>query len=174
VGRLAGISPFERFRLEAGGAAAGLLATLPMLALLAWCLRTSYPPVRRLVSLVEERLGPYMAGASAGGIALLAGLAGLGEELLFRGVIQAGLAERFPHWLALGVASLLFGVGHWLTASYAALAGLIGLYLGLVFLLAGNLLAPVVAHALYDVVALAALARRTPASSGDATSAAPG
>lgn len=162
VGRLAGISPFERLRLDAAGVGTGLLAAVPMVALLGWCLRTSWGPMRRLVTLVEERLGPHLANASAGGIVLLAGLAGLGEELLFRGVIQAGLAERFPPWLAVAAASLLFGAGHWLSASYAALAAAIGAYLGVVFLLTGNLLAPVVAHALYDVVALAALARRAP------------
>src|ERR671920_806210 len=49
-------------------------------------------PMRGLVALVEERLGPYLAGASSGGILLLAVLAGGGEELLFRGVIQVWLA----------------------------------------------------------------------------------
>ena len=169
IGRLANVSPVASLRLDVAGVVAGGVAALPMLALLAWCLRTSYRPMRRLVALVEERLGPHLANASAGGIVLLAGLAGLGEELLFRGVIQVGLAERFPGWFALGVASLLFGLGHWLSASYAALAGLIGLYLGVVFLVAGNLLAPIVAHAVYDVVALAVLARRSPAD-GDTPS----
>jgi membrane protease YdiL (CAAX protease family) len=116
--------------------------------------------MRGLVALVEERLGPYLANASPGGIVLLAILAGIGEELLFRGVIQVWLAQRFPAWLAVAGASVLFGVGHWLSSPYAALATLIGAYLGLVFLLSGNLLAPIVAHAGYDVVALCVLARR--------------
>jgi hypothetical protein len=112
------------------------------------------------VALVEERLGPYLAKASASGIVLLALLAGVGEELLFRGVIQVWLAERAPLWLAIAAASLLFGVGHWLSVSYAVLASVIGAYLGLLFLLSGNLLAPIVAHAAYDVVALFVLIRR--------------
>jgi membrane protease YdiL (CAAX protease family) len=62
--------------------------------------------------------------------------------------------------LALAGASVLFGVGHWLSWSYAVLATMIGAYLGVVFLLSGNLLAPIVAHAAYDVVALFVLARR--------------
>ena len=162
LGRLAGVAPFASLHLDVTGVAAGIFAVLPMLVLLAWCLRTSYPPMRRLVGLVEERLGPHLAGASSGGIILLAALAGLGEELLFRGVIQTWLAARYPLWLALLLAGALFGVGHWLSATYAALAGLIGLYLGVVFLLTGNLLAPIVAHAVYDVVALSVLVRRAP------------
>ncbi len=137
-----------------------------MLALLVWCLRTAWPPVRRLVELVEDRLGPHLADASPWGIVLLAALAGLGEELLFRGLIQDGLAQRLPLWLALGVASLLFGAGHWLSASYAVLASVIGAYLGFVYLLSGNLFVPVVAHGVYDVVALAVLARRVSRPAG--------
>jgi len=53
----------------------------------------------------------------------------------------------------------LFGAAHWLTLSYALLAGVIGVYLGVVFLLTENLLIPITAHALYDVVALSVLAR---------------
>ena len=160
VGWLAGISPLEHLRLSVAGVLAGFLAAVPMLALLFWCLRTEWGPMRRLVVLVEDRLGPHLANASAGGIVLLALLAGIAEELLFRGVVQVWLAERFPLWLALAGASLLFGVGHWLSLSYAVLAAAIGAYLGLVFVITGDLLAPIVAHAVYDVVALFALARR--------------
>lgn len=160
LGRLGGVSPFERVRLDAAGVGAGLIATLPMMVLLFWCVRTSWDPMRTLVALVEERLGPYLAGAPIGGIVVLAALAGIGEELLFRGVIQVWLAERLPLWLAVACASLLFGVGHWLSASYALLAAVIGVYLGVLFLLTGDLLAPIVAHAGYDVVALLVLARR--------------
>lgn len=160
LGWLGGVSPFERLRFDTSGLLVGLVALLPMLVLLLWCLRTTWGPMRRLVALVEDRLGPHVADASPGGLLLLAGLAGVGEELLFRGVIQVWLEERTPLWLAVTGASLLFGVGHWLSASYAVLAAVIGAYLGAVFLLTGNLLAPIVAHAGYDLVALFVLARR--------------
>ena len=166
LGHLGGVSPFESLRLDLRAAAVGVFGALPMLGLLLWCLRTTWGPMRRLVDLVEDRLGPYLADASPGGILLLAALAGVGEELLFRGVIQVWLAERTPLWLALTGASILFGLGHWLTASYALLASLIGAYLGILFLVSGNLLAPMVAHAAYDVVALFVLARRAGASRG--------
>jgi membrane protease YdiL (CAAX protease family) len=166
LGRLGNVPAFEHVRFDGESAVIGAAGALPMLALLLWCLRTTWDPMRRLVALVEERLGPYLMGASAGGIVLLALLAGVGEELLFRGVIQVWLAERAPLWLAVAIASLLFGVGHWLSASYAVLASLIGAYLGILFLLSGNLLAPMVAHAAYDVVALFVLARRAAGSRG--------
>jgi membrane protease YdiL (CAAX protease family) len=37
---------------------------------------------------------------------------------------------------------------------YLVLAGLIGLYLGGIWLATGNLLVPIIAHAMYDFVAL--------------------
>jgi membrane protease YdiL (CAAX protease family) len=159
AGRLLGLNPFARLQVDAAAVAYGLAATLPMLLVLWWCLRTRWGPVRRLVSLAEDHLRPYLRGASAGGIVLLSFMAGIGEEALFRGVIQAGLAERLPGWIAVGIGAFLFGAAHWLTLSYALLAGMIGVYLGAVFLLTGNLLVPIVAHGLYDVVALSALAR---------------
>jgi membrane protease YdiL (CAAX protease family) len=159
IGGLAGVPPFGQFRLDAGAAGYGIVATLPLLGLLRWCLRTGWRPMRRLVNRVEEQLTPHLAGASAWGIVLLSLMAGLGEEVLFRGVIQAGLADRLPAWLAVGIAALLFGAAHWLTLSYAVLATLIWVYLGILFLVTGNLLAPVVTHALYDAVALSILVR---------------
>ena len=166
IGGLAGIAPLGRFRLEAQAAGYGVLATLPLLALLRWCLRTEWRTMRRLVAGVEEHLAPYLAGTSAGGIVLVSLLAGIGEEVLFRGVLQAGIAERLPAWLAVGIAALLFGVAHWLMLSYAVFAAIIGAYLGILFLITGNLLAPAVTHALYDVVALSILARKKPAAPG--------
>jgi membrane protease YdiL (CAAX protease family) len=159
TGRLAGVPPFGLLAFDAAAVAYGIAATLPMLLLLFWCLRTGWAPMRRLVTLAEEHLRPYLAGASIGGIALLSFMAGIGEEALFRGVIQTALAERLPGWTAVGIGALLFGLAHCLTLSYAVLAGLIGLYLGVVFLLTENLLVPIVAHGLYDMVALSVLAR---------------
>jgi hypothetical protein len=166
VGRLAGVPPFGRFRLDAQAIGYSVAATLPLLGLLRWCLRTEWGPMRRLVKLVEEHLTPYLPGASAGGIVLLSLLAGIGEEALFRGVIQAGLSERLPAPVAVAIAALLFGVAHWLTMSYAVLAALIGVYLGILFLVTGNLLVPALTHALYDVAALSILVRMRPDASG--------
>ena len=160
------MSPFGQFRLDSGSVGYGIAATLPLLGLLRWCLSTDWGPMRRLVSLVANHLTPYLAGASAGGIVLLSLMAGVGEEVLFRGVVQAGLGERLPAWLAVGIASLLFGLAHWLTMSYAVFAALIGVYLGLLFLVTGNLLVPAVTHALYDIVALSVLVRLKPAAPG--------
>jgi hypothetical protein len=105
-----------------------------------------------------------LASRSAAELALIATLAGLAEETLFRGVVQVGLTRVLPAAGALMVASAAFGLAHFVTRTYAVLAAIAGLYLGALYLLQGNLLVPIVAHALYDFVALMYLVRRYRAS----------
>ena len=137
----------------------GLLASLPLLAGLRWTLRTRSRPIKRLIQVVQDQLGPLVASRSVAELALVAGLAGLAEELLFRGVMQGELARRLPGLVALVLTSIAFGVAHFLTLSYALLAALAGLYLGALYWAQGNLVVPIVAHAVYDLIALMQLAR---------------
>ena len=130
------------------------MAAVPLLLGLRWILTSDIKSVRRLLALVVEDLGPLLAPRSPLQLVLLAALAGFAEEILFRGVIQAGLARVLPESGALVVASAAFGLAHFITPTYAILAGLAGLYLGGLFLFQGSLVAPIVAHAVYDVVAL--------------------
>lgn len=158
VGAWTGVAPFAALCWSGRGLAWGIVATAPLLLGLRWTLRTRWPPARRLVRLVEARLGPLFAGSSAAELALVAALAGLGEELLFRGVIQTALAGHLPLWVAVLVTAAIFGLAHFLTATYAVFAAIVGAYLGSLFVVTGNLLAPILAHALYDFVALKILA----------------
>jgi len=160
AGRWLGISPGERVHLTPGALTFGVAAVLPLLLGLRWTLTTRLSPVRRLVDLVEKQLGPLLASTSVTELALLATLAGLAEELLFRGVIQEGLTRTLPAGGPLLVASVVFGLAHFVTPTYAVLAAVAGLYLGALYVLQGNLLVPIVAHALYDFVALLYLVRR--------------
>jgi membrane protease YdiL (CAAX protease family) len=164
LGRVLGVSPLAQLDPSWPSFLWGVLATLPLLVALIWILNRPFGRLRRLVDFVVGELGPTLASRSVAELALLAGLAGLGEELLFRGVVQAGLARLAPNSLALLSASVLFGLAHFATSTYAVVAGLMGLYLGGLFLLQGSLLAPVVTHALYDLVALLLVVQRYRAS----------
>jgi membrane protease YdiL (CAAX protease family) len=163
VGRLTGHSPLAQLRLDPHGIGWGIAATLPLCLGLAWCLRTSFPPIVRLVRLVDQRVRPLFLGCSLAELVLVSALAGIGEEALFRGVLQSALADHVPGWMALIATATLFGLAHFLTREYAIVAGIVGLYLGSIFLLSGNLLVAILAHGLYDLVALVLLARVKPA-----------
>jgi uncharacterized protein len=166
LGRWWDAPPFGRLAWTWGGLAAGIAAPAPLLVALRWCLTTQWRPAVRFVRLVEARIGPLFAGAGRGELIAVALMAGVAEEALFRGVFQEALANRLPIGVAIAAAAIVFGVLHWVTATYAVLATLVGLYLGLLFHLTGNLLAPVTAHALYDIVALLVLARVKPPPAG--------
>ncbi|OEU09927.1 Abi-domain-containing protein, partial [Fragilariopsis cylindrus CCMP1102] len=81
--------------------------------------------------------------------------AGLGEEMLFRGVLQNELGIRIgSDYIAVGIASIIFGALHAVTPLYAGLAGLASVYFGWLYLATGNLAIPIVTHAFYDWAAL--------------------
>lgn len=136
----------------------GLVATVPLVVLLAVFLKAPLRSFQVITRLLDEFLAPLFGGGGLLELIVLCGLAGLGEELLFRGVIQTGLTDWLPaRWgLALGLlaASVLFGLAHAITPTYAVLAGLIGLYLGWLWIHTQNLLVPIVAHGVYDFVVL--------------------
>lgn len=151
---------FELIVFDWEGIAAGLLATLPPYAAMVWSTRTMMPPFPRVRSDVDRLVVPLLRGVSVRDMVLIALLAGVGEEIFFRGLLQTGLAG----WIGLGPAliltSILFGALHWITPTYALLAGLIGLYLGGFMAVSGNLIVPVLVHALYDFLALRYLVGR--------------
>lgn len=141
----------------------GLAATGPML-LGFWLIdRVAWGPLAALKADVERLVVPVFRDSSVVDLALVALAAGAGEELLFRGLIQHGLAQwlggSWGIWIALAVASVFFGLAHMLSATYAVLAALIGAYLGWLLIWTGNLLAPALAHGLYDFIALLYMVR---------------
>lgn len=138
----------------------GVVATAPLLLGAWWCTQLSWAPFVRLMREVEERLIPPFSSCPVWELALISLLAGLGEEALFRGVVQSALADGLTPWGSLLFASALFGVGHLITPTYALLAALIGIYLGALFMASANLLVVIIVHALYDFVALIYLIAR--------------
>ncbi|HET9464564.1 MAG TPA: CPBP family intramembrane glutamic endopeptidase [Gemmatimonadales bacterium] len=164
LGRWLGINPGHRVHLTLGALGLGALAAVPLLLGLRWIVTTRLGSIRHLVGLVTDELGPVLVSRSIAELVLIASLAGVAEETLFRGVVQVGLTRVFPDGVALALASAAFGLAHFVTPAYALLAAAAGLYLGALYMQHGNLLVPVVAHSLYDLVALLYLIRRYRAS----------
>ena len=165
---LPGIRPAEPAWAAWGTAVAvGVVAAGPLLALLPAIERLPGGLFRELKRIVDEVVVPLFAGCRFREMACIALVAGIGEELLFRGLLQQGLADWLGPpggtWIGLLAASVLFGIGHWLCAGYGVLAAVIGGYLGLLLIVTDNLLSPITAHAVYDFVALVYLVRGTSA-----------
>jgi membrane protease YdiL (CAAX protease family) len=106
------------------------------------------PPVARLRQLTRTLLVPMFAPLSLPELAAISVLAGLGEEIFFRGAMQPALG-----WPA---ATVAFGLAHVTRRSWALAVWALGAGAGLAALaiVTEGLLAPIVAHAVYDFVAL--------------------
>src|SRR5262245_22259786 len=98
IGWLVGQSPFVGMDLDGDHMHAqvlalgwGLVATGPLLVVLFLCDRFPLGPLRGVREMTAEIVGRMFGGATPGQLALVAIAAGLGEELLFRGLVQSGL-----------------------------------------------------------------------------------
>jgi uncharacterized protein len=138
----------------------GLAAAVLMLAMFWWLVHSNRPALRQLRQQVEWLIGEMFPAANVGQLALVAVLAGVGEELLFRGVIQTLLVGWTTPTIGIVIGSLLFGVAHSMSRLYFALATLIGLCFGWMAWRYNDLVGPIVAHSVYDFVALMYISRQ--------------
>jgi membrane protease YdiL (CAAX protease family) len=97
----------------------------------------------------RETIEPLFAGLHPVGVVLIAAAAGIGEEWLFRGIVLpfAGLA----------ISSVIFGIAHVggrHMVPFGVWATGMGVVMGALAMATGGLIAPMVAHGLYDWFAL--------------------
>ncbi|HLS04858.1 MAG TPA: CPBP family intramembrane glutamic endopeptidase [Wenzhouxiangella sp.] len=158
---LTGLQPWKDSEYSIKAVAAAVAATVPLIAVFLFVPAGGHWLWARKMQAVATRLAALLfSGRIPGTILAVSVLAGVGEELLFRGVIQTWLGQQTSPALGLIAASVLFGLAHWVSRSYAVLTAVVGAYLGLLYHLSGNLFIPVVVHALYDWVALHYYLRR--------------
>ena len=154
LGEVFGTPAFGSLRLTGAALGYGVLACVPMLLGLAWVARSRWTPLARFRHTMDKDVAPLFAHCTTLDLALISALAGLGEEVLFRGFMQTALDGVMGLWPALVITSIVFGLAHFVTVTYAVYATLIGVYLGALLILSDNLLVPILAHAVYDFVAL--------------------
>lgn len=169
IGWLFGYAPAATVAWSPSAVGWGVLATLPPLAMFLMCVHSTFRPLVEITRVVDEQLTPLFRNCHWFDLAAVSLVAGIGEELLFRGLAQGGLAQwigpPWGDWIGLCVAGIVFGLLHPITRAYAVMAGAIGLYLGGLWMLSGNLLTPITTHAMYDFTVLFYLVRfRGPSS----------
>ena len=106
-----------------------------------------------------QGLYDFATGYSPAVLVLLSLLAGVGEELLFRGAIQGWLMAHTDPVTAVLAASVLFGLVHYVSFTYFLVATGLGLILGAAYVLSESLTLVMIWHALYDMLALYCLLR---------------
>lgn len=133
----------------------GVLATLPMFVLLTITANLRWEPFEKINELLLDTLGKHFSEARWWELILIAAMAGICEELLFRGFLMVWLENYLGMTAALILSSLAFGFAHYVTAMYLILTTSMGLYFGWIFDATGsrNLVVPIIAHGLYDFIA---------------------
>jgi uncharacterized protein len=161
LGWFSGINPFATIQFSELAIAYGIIGTAPLFLLFLVLEHIHLESVVKIRRLLLDTLGPGLHRYHWTDLLILAAIAGISEELVFRGVIQPWMEKSWSLSSALIGSNILFGLAHALTPLYAILATLIGIYLGLSMDYGGerNLLTPIVIHGLYDFLAFMALMR---------------
>jgi uncharacterized protein len=153
--------PFwKHWQWDLQDAGLGILVCLPMLGGFILFLYCPWRPFVRIKQFTEEVIQPMFGPCSWLDLALISFMAGVGEELFFRGVVQQTLADWLNPLGGLILASILFGFLHPFTPTYIVLAAGMGAYLGYVWMATGNLLVVIIAHGLYDFLVLLVVIRK--------------
>jgi uncharacterized protein len=163
LGWIFGHPPLEHFVWSMNDAVLGVAATVPLVLMFLAMLRWPIGPLSKVKDFCDHEVVPLLGESSWSEIALVSFSAGVGEEMLFRGVVQPSIASWLGLPWGLVIASLLFGFFHPISLTYMIIAAILGLYLGAVMFAGGNLITVIVVHALYDFAALSYLLRIRPA-----------
>lgn len=138
-----------------------IAATLPLFLLLHLFYTFPIGVLYQIKRFLIDVLGPCLNVCRLYEIILLALLAGVSEELLFRGVLQPWFEQLWGLIAGIVVTNILFGLAHAITVTYAILAFLIGIYLSALLDIdeQRNLLIPILTHAIYDFLAFIVVLR---------------
>lgn len=145
--------PLASLRWDGADFIMGLVASVPMLGLFLALLRWPVGSLTHVGKFLLEFIRSLFGKSTLTELGIISLLAGVGEEMLFRGVLQGALTRWFGPAIGLTAASVLFGLGHMISPAYALVASLMGAYLGGLWQISDNLLVPIVTHAVYDFLA---------------------
>ena len=161
LGLIAEIDPFENIHFSEQAVFYGLFGTLPLFFIFLVMEHMSITSVKKIRQVLLETLGPSMHKNSWADLFVLAAIAGVSEEILFRGVIQPWMENSWGITAGLIGSSILFGLVHAVTPLYAVLATGVGIYLGMFLDYDNerNLLIPIIIHATYDFLAFIVIMR---------------
>jgi hypothetical protein len=145
----------------------GVAATVPLVLMFLAMLRWPIGPLSKVKDFCDHEVVPLLGESSWSEIALVSVSAGVGEEMLFRGVALPWIGGWLGLPWGLVIASVLFGLFHPISLTYMIIAAIFGFYLGAVMIACGNLIAVIVVHTLFDFAALSYLLRIRPALESD-------
>ena len=139
----------------------GIMGTLPLCIIFLALNQISAESLQKIRQVLQDTLGSSLARRHWTDLFVLAAIAGISEEILFRGVIQPWLENSWGLMAGLLISSLIFGLIHAVTFLYFIMATAVSIYLGLYldYDNTRNLLTPIIIHGLYDFFAFVVIVR---------------
>lgn len=161
LGWIADIDPFENIIFSEIAVFYGIIGTIPLFIFFVVLYQIQIDAFQQIKRTLLETLAPSMHRYHWTDLFILGAIAGITEEILFRGVIQPWMESTWGMTEGLIASSIIFGLVHAVTPLYALLATLVGIYLGLAMDYGGerNLLNPIIIHGLYDFLAFLVIVR---------------
>lgn len=161
LGGLAGINPLQSLSFSETAIGYGILGTLPLIMLYMTLEQFETVSTRKIKKVIFDVLGSKLSTCHWSDLLVLASIAGITEEALFRGLLQPWLESHWGMLTGLIGSNLVFGLVHAITPLYIVLAIAVGIYLGLSLDYGDerNLLTPMIIHALYDFFAFIMIVR---------------
>ena len=140
--------------------ATALLGVLALSVIFVVVAFSRWSPFARIRRQLDRVLPQLFDRASVAALFAVSAVAGISEELLFRGVLQHGLDSVMTTWAAVLIANLVFAALHLITPTYGVIAFFMGLILSAVFMITGSIAAAAITHGIYDFMALVFYLRR--------------
>jgi membrane protease YdiL (CAAX protease family) len=136
-----------------GGALLGL-GLVPVVSLLSALQRKVWPANPETEKLISDLFVPTLRDHPFLTPVLVGALAGICEELLFRGPVQTALMRKLKPWTAIVVTAVIFAAAH-MDLHGLPLRAVLGLVLGWVVWRTGSIFPGMLVHGLYDAGAVA-------------------
>ncbi len=161
LGWIAGINPFEFILFNESALLNGVVGTLPLCIIFVALNQMTSESLQQIRDVLQNTLGPSLVKHHWTDLFILGAIAGISEEILFRGVIQPWLENSWGALAGLVISSLIFGLIHAVTFLYFIMATAVSIYLGMYldYDNTRNLLTPIVIHGLYDFFAFMVIVR---------------
>ena len=161
LGWIADIDPYANIIFSETAVFYGIIGTIPLFIFFVALYQIQIDAFQQVKHTLLETLAPSMHRYHWTDLFVLGAIAGITEEILFRGVIQPWMESSWGMTSGLIASSIIFGLVHAVTPLYALLATLVGIYLGLAMDYGGerNLLTPIIIHGLYDFLAFLVIVR---------------
>jgi membrane protease YdiL (CAAX protease family) len=161
LGWVADIDPFANIIFSETAVFYGIIGTIPLFIFFVVLYQIEVDAFQQVKRTLLETLAPSMHRYHWTDLFVLGAIAGITEEILFRGVVQPWMESSWGMTSGLIASSIIFGLVHAVTPLYALLATLVGIYLGLAMDYGGerNLLTPIIIHGLYDFLAFLVIVR---------------